>query len=152
MPGYPVVIPYGGPPAASLRMLDLQLIRSPWAWTYKPLGQSQPVTVGIDGLSYIRSWGRHLFEIPADRHVNLSVHIVSNTQAGTAWLVLSPHEPAVLDYSAPANINFSGSIGPRGTTSAKGAGLQGCLLAGLVIALGLLIVVPLIVVVALATG
>ncbi len=125
-----VVIPYGGQPAASKRVLDLCLKRS-------LISKGSSPVVGIDGLSYISSWGRHLFEIPADRPVHLSVHIQRRAQVGTASLVLSPQELATVDYSAPAYLSYPGSMGPRGTTAAKGAVLQGCL--GVVIGLALLL-------------
>ena len=130
-PGGPV-IPYGGQPAASKRVLDLCL---------KPslISKGSSPVVGIDGLSYSSSWGRHLFEIPADRPVHLSVHIQRKAKVGTASLVLSPQELATLDYSAPANLSYPGSMGPRGTTAAKGAVLQSCLLVGLAISLALLL-------------
>ena len=134
-----VVIPYGGQPAASKRVLDFCL---------KPslISKGSSPVVGIDGLSYSSSWGRHLFEIPADRPVHLSVHIQRQAQVGTASLVLSPQELAMLDYSAPANLSYPGSMGPRGTTAAKGAVLQGCLLGGLAVSLALLLLVLVLVV------
>ena len=126
------VIPYGGQSTAHLRMLELELHKTMVVRRLLP-------TVGIDGLSYVSAWGKCMFEIPADRPVHISVHVEHRGQVGATSLVLNPDQPATLDYSAPANMSYQGSLGVRGTTSARGRGLQGCLLVGLVVSLVLLV-------------
>ncbi len=53
-----------------------------------------PPVVSIDGRQYVVFWGTVAFEVPADRPVHVSVHLIANTmtQAGTA-LLLPPHKP-----------------------------------------------------------
>ncbi|WP_456696978.1 hypothetical protein [Aeromicrobium sp. P5_D10] len=121
-------ISYAGPPTTSRRVLELDLRRSLIAKGYQP-------TVAIDGQRYVCDWGRWRFEIPADRPVHVSVHIEHRRPVGAASLILDPSQPPQLEYSAPAHLSQPGSLGPQGTTTAKGKGTMGCLLVGLVLTL-----------------
>ena len=80
-------IPYVEYHAGARRVLVLHL--TPPAMT-----QKIPPVVSIDGRQYVVFWGTVAFEVPADRPIHVSVHLVANTmiQAATA-LLLPPHKP-----------------------------------------------------------
>ena len=52
-------------------------------------GAYRPI-ITIDGRSFQVMWGPVAFEIPADRNVHVSGHVMSNSMTGFASLLLDP--------------------------------------------------------------
>ncbi|MFC3450712.1 hypothetical protein [Amycolatopsis speibonae] len=72
----------------------------------------------IDGRQYVVSWGSVTFEIPADRNVHVSVHLLTNYGSGVtstpfASIVLAPH-PGPVRLFANFNNNAEGALLPVG--------------------------------------
>ncbi|HEU5023408.1 MAG TPA: hypothetical protein VFV01_00665 [Spirillospora sp.] len=113
-------IPYVGNHNGHTRMLRLR--------TRRGIVAKAGVTVGIDGAHYHQGWGSAAFEIPADRPVQVSVS-QGGGQVGVAATVLTPEQPAELEYRGPAALYLAGSIGAPGTVKQRGCLLQLTLLA-----------------------
>ncbi|QKW32831.1 hypothetical protein HUT06_01260 [Actinomadura sp. NAK00032] len=130
-------IPYAGGHSGPMRVLLLHTRRGVIA--------KAGVTIGIDGAHYHQRWGRAAFEIPADKPVHVAVSQGSG-QIGVASTVLSPEQPAELEYRGPAALYLAGSIGAPGTVKQRGCLLQLAIFAlaplmalALVIVLGVLL-------------
>lgn len=127
-----IPIPYPGAHGGPRRVLVLHLRRG-------GILATPAAMVHIDGSMYPVRWGTAHFEIPADRPVYLSVYQPRRTIVGLAATVLPPQAPAELEYTSPAHLAMAGEIGPPGTTSARGVGLQIVLLVLLAVVLVALI-------------
>ncbi len=108
-------IPYAGGHDGPKRVLRLH--------TRRGVVAKAGVTIGIDGSHYHQPWGTAVFEIPADRPVHVAVS-QGNGQIGVAATVLTPDQPAELEYRGPAALYLAGSIGPPGTVKQRGCLLQ----------------------------
>ena len=58
-----------------------------------------PPVVGIDGRQYVVFWGTVAFEVPADRPVHVSVHIIANSMTQSASALLLPQHKPELTYN-----------------------------------------------------
>lgn len=125
--GPPQPIPYAGKVEGPTRRLDLLLRKSP-TLTVKP-------GVAIDGQFHDLDWGPVAFQVPADRTVRVEVWMYLTRQMGWASYALEQHEPAALEYVAPAAARYSGRLGPVGTVKRQGRLYLGCMLGFLVLAL-----------------
>lgn len=105
----PGVIPYVDHHGGPRRLLTVEIPHlGHTVLAYAPIAS-------IDGRQYVVSWGSISFEIPADRNVHVSVHLLTNsgrdhTITPFASIVLSPH-PAPVRLVA----QFVPSHGPQGT-------------------------------------
>ncbi|MEU5884312.1 hypothetical protein [Spirillospora sp. NPDC047279] len=108
-------VPYAGNHNGPTRVLVLR--------TRRGVVAKAGVTVGIDGAHYHQRWGRAVFEIPADKPVHVAVS-QGGGQIGVAATVLTPEQPAELDYRGPAALYLAGAIGAPGTVKQRGCLLQ----------------------------
>ncbi|KAB2389993.1 hypothetical protein [Actinomadura montaniterrae] len=129
-------IPYVGDHNGPTRVLRLH--------TRRGVVAKAGLTVGVDGAHYHQGWGSAAFEIPADRPVHVSVS-QGGGQAGVAATVLTPEQPAELEYRGPAALYLAGTIGAPGTVKQRG-----CLLQLAILALVPLVMLALVIVILLA--
>jgi hypothetical protein len=87
----PPVIPYVDQHTGSRRALWLHL-------TPPAMGRRIAPVVSIDGRSFIVFWGTVGFEVPADRPVHVSVHVVAEALAQAASMLLLPEHKAEWTY------------------------------------------------------
>ncbi|MEV7550424.1 hypothetical protein AB0N89_12440 [Amycolatopsis sp. NPDC089917] len=108
----PGVIPYVDNHDGSRRLLTVEI---------RPFGTLARIYVpfvSIDGRQYVVSWGAITFEIPADRNVHVSVHLLTNYGSGVtstpfASIVLAPH-PGPVRLFANFTSNTEGALLPVG--------------------------------------
>ncbi|SDX20231.1 hypothetical protein SAMN05421504_102646 [Amycolatopsis xylanica] len=72
----------------------------------------------IDGRQYVVTWGSVTFEIPADRNVHVSVHLLTNYSGGMtstpfASTILPPH-PAPMRLATQFSSRPQGALVPIG--------------------------------------
>lgn len=127
-------IPYAGNHQGPRRVLRLNTRRGAVA--------KAGVTVGIDGAHYHQPWGWAAFEIPADRPVHVSV-AQGGGPVGVAATMLTPDQPAELEYRGPAALYLAGAIGAPGTVKQRGCLLQLALIGLIPVALVVVLVVVL---------
>lgn len=90
-PSGPPIIPYVDQHTGAKRALWLHL-QPP------PMGRRIAPVVSIDGRPYIVFWGTIGFEVPADRPVHVSVHVVAEQLAQAASMLLLPDHKAEWTY------------------------------------------------------
>ena len=120
------LIPWAGDRTAALRVLTIDL---------RPTALTRGISpaVLLDGRQYVVTWGRVDLEVPADRPVHVTVLALHRRPLAAASLVLVPDQQSVLEYSAPSHLARPGDLGGPGTTQHHGRGMQGCLLAALLL-------------------